>query len=266
MANPQKENGFTPIANEIMEHICKINLNGTQFRIILFIWRHTYGWRKKGKEMSLGFIAEGIGTNRNHVDRELTTLIEREIVLVNGIGKRRGRLLSVNKNYEEWKTAPSTAKEQPKPDVKKPSKPRKTKTYEENSTYYKMAVYFLSIVKPVAESAGVGHLIAKANLQTWADDFRKLVELDGVDKHQAKSVMDWVVQDKFWRTNILSAKKFREQYVKLAIRMSEGAGQKPLAIQQKPKRKDNRDRDIAFQKHIAAGKDPEVFKWMGDEG
>lgn len=262
MANPQKENGYTAIANEIMEHICKTTLNGTQFRIILFIWRQTYGWKnRKEFEMSSAFIAEGIGTNRNHVDRELATLIERKIVLVGGIGKRRGRLLSVNKNYEEWQAATATKE---KPVTKKPSKPRKTKKYEEDNTYYKMAVYFLSKVKPVAEMANVGHLIAKANLQTWADDFRKLIELDNVDKRQAKSVMDWVVKDKFWRTNILSAKKFREQYAKLAIRMNED--KKPnIPYNQKPVAPDNRDREIAFQKHLAAGGSPETFDWSGDE-
>lgn len=257
MANPQTKNGYTRIANEILENISKTNLNGTQLRIVMVIWRYTYGFRRKAHEISLAFMAEAIDTTKSHVDRELTALIDRKIINVVGVGTRRGRILSFNKNYEAWEDKPPEKVEQPDPPKKQPKKPTKTKKYDESNTYYKMAIYFHKMVSAVAKEAGVEHLIKKANLQKWADDFRKLVELDGVkDKKQILAVMDWVTKDDFWRTNVLSAKKFREKFGELAIKMNSSMRPKKPVQQQRP---DPRDKDIEFQRWIENGGDPREF-------
>ncbi|MDF1511080.1 hypothetical protein Gp_78 [Bacillus phage vB_Bacillus_1020A] len=258
MASPQLKNGHTRIANEILEQITKTNLNGTQLRIVMVIWRFTYGFRRKAHELPLAMIAEKVNTTKSHVDRELDCLIDRKIVTVVGIGKRRGRILSFNKNYEEWQEQPVSSPEPELPKkVEKPKKAKKQK-YSEDNTYFKMAIYFHGLVSNVAKEAGVEHLIRKANLQSWADDFRKLIEIDGVDKYLAKDVMDWVTKDDFWKTNVLSAKKLREKFGELAIKMN--ATKKPV----KPMReviKDSRDKDIAFTKWVESGGDPDAFDW-----
>jgi phage replication O-like protein O len=263
MANPQIEKGHTRIANEIIEQVSRTDLNGTQIRILMVIWRYTYGFQRKTYEISLAFMAEAINSSRSHVDKELTTLIERKIVSVVGVGPRRGRILSFNKNYEEWQGRP--VEEEPKlvpikSDDAEKKKTRKTKKYDEESTYFKMATYFHDKVSAVAQEAGVPHLVAKANLQSWADDFRKLLEIDEVDKRLAKEVMDWVTTDSFWKTNVLSAKKFRERFGELAIKMK--AAQKPkLKAPVEPV--DPRVKDIEFQKFLAEGGNPSDFNWGG---
>jgi phage replication O-like protein O len=264
MANPQIEKGHTRIANEIIEQISKTDLNGTQMRIIMVIWRYTYGFSRKEYEMALTYLAVAINSTKSHVVKELTTLIDRKIVSVVGIGPRRGRILSFNKNYDEWEERPA-GNEQPKTPAPQPIEEKKAKktnrtgkTYAEDSTYFKMANYFHEKVSAVAKEAEVEHLIAKSNLQKWADEFRKLIEIDGVDKRLAKEVMDWVTTDSFWRTNILSAKKFREKFSELAIKMK--ATQKPKQ-QKQPKQADPRDKDIEFQKFLAEGGNPDDFDW-----
>jgi phage replication O-like protein O len=103
MANPQIEKGHTRIANEILEHISKTNLNGTQIRIVMVIWRYTYGFQRKEHQLSNAFIAQAIGVkHRFIVIRELTTLVERKIINVVGNGLRGTKILKFNKNYEEW--------------------------------------------------------------------------------------------------------------------------------------------------------------------
>lgn len=260
MASPQTKNGYTRIANEILEKIAKTDLNGTQLRIVMVIWRYTYGFRRKEFEFPLSYIAEKVDTTKSHVDRELSSLIDRRIVNVIGVGQRRGRILSFNKNYEEWSERPAEGQEPPKETriPKNPPKTNKKLKYDKNNTYYKMALYFHSLVSAVAKEAGVEHLIKKANLQSWADDFRKLIELDGMDKRLAKNVMDWVTQDDFWKTNVLSAKKLREKFGELAIKMKNSQKPKgPKQIQQS----DPRDKEIAFQKWIENGGDPNEFDW-----
>lgn len=99
-------------------------------------------------------------------------------------------------------------------------KSRKRPEYPEDSTYYRMAVYFKGKIDAMAAAEGLTHLTDRTNLQVWADDFRKLVELDKhTDRELIKSVMDWVVQDDFWKSNILSAEKFRAKFPKLVIEM-----------------------------------------------
>ncbi|USK54390.1 replication protein [Cytobacillus solani] len=254
MASPQLQKGHTRIANEILEQISKTDLNGTQFRLLTVIWRYTYGFSRKEYEIPLSFLAEAIDSKKAHVSRELTALIDRGIIKSNGIGKRRGRVLSFNKNYEEW-DQPTGQLEAPKELKKKAQKKQK---YSEDNTYYKMAVYFHSKVTLVAKEVGLEHLIIKANLQSYADEFRKLIELDKVDKHLAKEVMDWVTQDSFWRSNVLSAKKLREKFTELAIKMkNSNKPNVPKQVQQA----DPRDKEIAFQRWIENGGDPDEFNW-----
>ncbi|WP_228467472.1 replication protein [Peribacillus sp. JNUCC41] len=254
MANPQTENGYTRIANELLEQIMKLRLNGTQFRIVLAIWRYTYGFRRTEHSLPLSYLAMKIEASKGQTQKALDQLIQKRIISITEFDIKGGRKLGVNKNYEEWESGEGQVQADPK--LVKPKKVAKKKVYEEDNTYYKMAVYFHNLVKIVAKEAGIEHLIARANLQTWADDFRKLVELEKIDKRHAKDVMDWVVTDDFWRTNILSASTFRKQFTKLAMKM---AGQKKPSKQQK--QFDPRDKDIEFQKWIAEGKNPDDFNW-----
>jgi len=255
MANPQLQKGHTRIANEILNEIMKVNLNGTQFRLVIAIWRYTYGFSRKHYEMSISFLSKIIDANRSQVDRELSSLIDRNIVTIVGIGQKGARLMGFNKDYTTWdkpKEVEEIPQEKPKTDSKKPKK------YDENNSYYKMAVYFHNRISAVAKEAGVEHLIKKANLQNYADDFRKLIELDGISKQLAKDVMDWVTQDSFWKTNILSAKKLREKFGELAIKMN---AQKQQKQPQRQKQSDPRDKEIEFQQWIQDGNDPEAFDW-----
>ncbi|MGE7607607.1 replication protein [Peribacillus frigoritolerans] len=255
MANPQKENGYTAVANELLEQIMKISLNGTQFRIVLAVWRYTYGFRRTAHTMPLSYIASKIEASKGQVQNALDQLIKKKIIEIVEDSKG-GRKLRVKKNYDEWESKETPVPETSNPKPIKPKKVVKKKVYEEDNSYYKMAVYFHNLVKTVAKEAGIEHLISRANLQTWADDFRKLVELEKVDKRLAKDVMDWVVTDDFWRTNILSASTFRKQFAKLAMKM---------ASQKKPsqpiKQIDSRDKDIEFQQWVARGGDPNDFNW-----
>lgn len=149
---------------------------------------------------------------------------------------------------------------------------RKPKIYTEDNTYYKMAKYFYDRVTAVARELGLEHLTIKANLQSWADDMRKMVEIDGVDKRLAKEVMDWVTTDPFWQRNVLSAKKLREKFSELAIKMrADKQAQKHKVVPiNRRKEKDEeridkeiawRNKEIAFQKWVMAGNDPNAFDW-----
>ncbi len=96
MANPQLENGFTRISNEILDHLCHLHLNGEAWATILFIIRKTYGFHKKHDKIPLSQIAVGTGLSIPNICRALRKL--RQI----GVIKRNGLGTGFNKNYDTW--------------------------------------------------------------------------------------------------------------------------------------------------------------------
>jgi phage replication O-like protein O len=101
LADPQKENGYTPIANEILEAIAKVKLSPTQYRIIFIVWRYTYGFNRKEHDLSLGFLSEATGCDKRQLQRELKELAKMNIVkqkIKNGICRKLG----FNKHYDTW--------------------------------------------------------------------------------------------------------------------------------------------------------------------
>jgi predicted phage replisome organizer len=104
-------------------------------------------------------------------------------------------------------------------DIKNSSSRNKKTTYSEDHDYYQMSIYLHERIMEYAESINKAHLVENANLQKWADEFRKIVEIDKRDKLELKKVIDWCTKDPFWQPNILSPTKLREKYETLAMKM-----------------------------------------------
>jgi phage replication O-like protein O len=105
MASPQLKNGYTRIANELLEAIIGAKLNGTQYAIVLAIIRATYGYHRKSKTLGIAFFKENIGRHRRQIAVELDSLIKRNVVKVvceHTYGKSRE--LQLNKDYGSWQT------------------------------------------------------------------------------------------------------------------------------------------------------------------
>jgi len=103
MASPQKENGFTPIANEILEQVVKLPLNGSQFSILITIWRYTYGYNRSKCEISQTFIAKATGISRSHISREINPLFEMEILkYIRKPTHGKSGVIAFNKDYDKW--------------------------------------------------------------------------------------------------------------------------------------------------------------------
>ncbi len=106
MADVQIENGYTKIANQILENIVRLPMNGTQLKIIMVIWRNTYGFSRKEAELSESYISKATGIDRRNVRREIAGLIINNIVVVvKEAGFTSPRIIKFNKNYDEWERA-----------------------------------------------------------------------------------------------------------------------------------------------------------------
>lgn len=59
----------------------------------------------------------------------------------------------------------------------------------------------------------------KPNEKVWIADMDKLIRIDKRDPEEVKQVIDWVREDDFWKTNVLSPLKLRKQYDMLVLKM-----------------------------------------------
>jgi len=96
--SPQKENGFTPIANELFEAFYRCKLTEYERVVMMCIWRKTYGWSKKTDWISLSQLELETGIPKTHASRTLTALRDKRIVIMS-----TKRQMSIRKDYREWK-------------------------------------------------------------------------------------------------------------------------------------------------------------------
>lgn len=140
---------------------------------------------------------------------------------------------------------------------------KKRQHYGDDSPFLKMAQYLLKQIR-----AWKPDYVLRGDLQKWADECRKLVELDKRSKVDIKQVVDWATQDAFWQSNILSAKKLREKFDTLQAQMKQkrNHGDSSFSDPRETKRQQAMDMQIAMNRWISAGFDPadqEGFnEWM----
>src|SRR4051812_47301547 len=98
MVSPQKENGYVPIANELVDALGRDRISGECWQILLIILRKTYGFNKKEDTIAISQFVEATGLKKQNAWRSLDKLIECGIVIKSDYGKLR-----FNKVYTEWK-------------------------------------------------------------------------------------------------------------------------------------------------------------------
>ncbi|MFW5437092.1 replication protein [Paenibacillus apiarius] len=99
----QLEDGYTRIANELLEHVPRFKFNGTQLRIVLIVWRYTFGFMRKDHGLSIGFISKATGLSYKSVEKEMKNLIETKVLFVSEEStKTKSRKIGMNKYYSEW--------------------------------------------------------------------------------------------------------------------------------------------------------------------
>lgn len=102
MASPQKENGYTAIADEIMDALIQYRIPGEQMQCTLFIIRKTYGYNKTWDNISSSQFVKATGMNKGNVGRAIRALIDKKIV----VKKDNKHIPSYrfNKDYNKWKS------------------------------------------------------------------------------------------------------------------------------------------------------------------
>ena len=95
--------------------------------------------------------------------------------------------------------------------IKDNSRKSAKRTYDEDSIYYQLAVFLFEEMKK--NNPEVKH----PDFDKWADEVRKMVELDGRKEEQVKNMIIWSQSNDFWKGIVLSTKKLREKYDQMKV-------------------------------------------------
>jgi DNA replication protein DnaD len=179
--------------------------------------------------------------------RSFLSLLEKDKMIIKKSDKKKTTIII--ENYNDYQACETTEKpqknhkettEKPQEDTNKNDKnvendkedinnnlpveesKKVKKIFTENDKEYKLAQY---LSKQIAKRLNKSPKDEKT-LQSWSTDFEKMVRLDGLDIIEIRDVLVFSQKDSFWQSNILSASKFRKQYLTLLSKMK-GSDKKP---------------------------------------
>ncbi len=99
-ANPQVEDGYIQIANELMDAIISYPFKNSELKIMLIIIRKTYGWKKKKDQLSFSQISKFSRVSIRHTKRVIKRLVLDNVILKEKIANNN--ILGLNKDYYSW--------------------------------------------------------------------------------------------------------------------------------------------------------------------
>lgn len=102
MANPQLENGYIRIANELYQELYKADLTSSELRIMLFIIYQTYGFNKKMRKMSASYISQYAEIPVQTVRRAISSLINKNFLISKSNGHNIPKSYGIQKDYDKW--------------------------------------------------------------------------------------------------------------------------------------------------------------------
>ena len=95
-----KESGYTMLMHPMTDTLMKLNLSTAEFRLMLYVIRHTIGFRKTHLIFRLKNIMTATDISRPSIYRAKTTLITRNMIKVVSINGEDN--IEININVNEW--------------------------------------------------------------------------------------------------------------------------------------------------------------------
>lgn len=93
---------------------------------------------------------------------------------------------------------------------------------ELNSEYLEITKAFHSLFRNNLIEAGASTTIIDRAKGTWVDSIRLMIEADGYTVEDLRDVYKFLQKDAFWKQNILSTSKLREQMHKIKLKIKNG--------------------------------------------
>lgn len=264
---PQVEDGYTRIADELMNALCTADFTAREFRVVNFVIKQTYGWNRKSHRMSASFIAGGTGLHESRASKVLNELIRRKVIIRDG-GSRSP--VSLNKHSDQWlasnggdknppaKWAESAHVEPAKSAHDEPTKidridkhpsanaevvvqstPSKTRRKWGEPVDHELADQMFDSVFADVENP------KRPSGESWANEFRLMRERDNRSVEQIRYLITWTAQHHFWSGVILSPAKLRAKWDQLAKQVKQDKEKRHASGQPANNRRAEQDRVAA---------------------
>ncbi len=229
MANPQLENGYTQIADELVEAWARTRIPGEARQVYDVILRKTYGFNKKADCISLSQFSLATGLKKPHVCRALNVL--RSMNLIAEKDNDIANMRRINKDFDSWKPLPRkiTVAEKGNNRYRKresslPKKGHTIKTLTKKTSFVETSEQFrlADLLFTLIRERNPAH--KPPNLQSWAKSIDLMIRRDDRKSQDIECVIRWSQQDAFWQNNILSTSKLRRQFDQLFMKMQQESG------------------------------------------
>ncbi|WP_234370058.1 MULTISPECIES: replication protein [Proteus] len=247
------DDGYTRIANELLESLSCCNLTVRQLRVMLAIIRKTYGFGKKVDRISDSQLADVSGLSRQNVNKAKKELISMNYLIL------EGNKIGVNKEVSAWKnqsrdsvsnlktkkvsnleTNDVSDLETHKRNTLKKKEITNISSENSNESSDRPPQKVLAVKHDAVVSSPKGNKWGNAddlkaaqwiysqvlivspstkepNWSTWANDIRLMRQLDGHTHQDICRMFKWANRDSFWCSNVLSPAKLREKWDTLTI-------------------------------------------------
>ena len=181
---PQKEDGYTPIANKIMEALAQYSIPKRPMRCLLVILRETYGWSEKTCGIKLSDFVKKTGLKKTHICNALKWLQDKNIVTKNG--NLNPPSYSFQKHYTKWEPLPETVI-LPKAVINVTESGNLGGSLPISNKTNKSNVEYVEIINYLNEKSGANfkhatkvthqHIKARWNEGFKLDDFKKVIDV-----------------------------------------------------------------------------------------
>ncbi|HHR6458281.1 TPA: replication protein [Providencia alcalifaciens] len=247
------DDGYTRIANELLESLSCCNLTVRQLRVMLAIIRKTYGFGKKVDRISDSQLADVSGLSRQNVNKAKKELISMNYLILDG------NKIGVNKEVSAWKnqsrdsvsnlktknvsnleTNDVSNLETHKRNTLKKKEINNISSENSNEPSDRPSEIFLAVEPDVAVCSPKGNKWGNAddlkaaqwiysqvliispstkepNWSSWANDVRLMRQLDGHAHQEICRLFLWANRDSFWCSVVLSPAKLRKKWATLVI-------------------------------------------------
>ncbi|WP_241253981.1 replication protein [Proteus vulgaris] len=247
------DDGYTRIANELLESLSCCNLTVRQLRVMLTIIRKTYGFGKKVDRISDSQLADVSGLSRQNVNKAKKELISMNYLIL------EGNKIGVNKEVSAWKnqsrdcvsnlktkkvsnleTNDVSDLETHKRNTLKKKEITNISSENSNESSDRPSEKVLAVKPDAVVSSPKGNKWGNAddlkaaqwiysqvlivsptakepNWSTWANDIRLMRQLDGHTHQDICRMFKWANRDSFWCSNVLSPAKLREKWDTLTM-------------------------------------------------
>jgi len=234
MASPQLENGFTSVANEIIDALGRIRIRGEAIQVLWVIFRKTYGWHKLTDDISLSQFVEATGINKRNVSRAIRILRDMNLIIIQKDNESLSKKITdtvnyrFNKDFETWKPLskkitlskkiicviqkdnfPLSKKTNTKETITKETIQKKI--YMSDSDEIRLSTYLFKYIERNNPNA------KKPNFNTWAKTFDLMLRVDKRPLEEIKELIRWCQKDVFWFKVILSPGNMKKHYDRMAL-------------------------------------------------